>query len=32
MSLNGWKAMTYSVLIGLALWVATISGCVYIAG
>lgn len=32
MSLNGWNALTYSVVIGLFLWATTIAGCVYIAG
>lgn len=32
MSLNGWKALTYSVAVGLCLWAVTIAGCVYIAG
>nr|SAY41713.1 Uncharacterised protein [Serratia marcescens] len=32
MSLNGWKALVYSVAVGLRLWAVTIAGCVYVAG
>lgn len=28
MSLNGWKALVYSVAVGLCLWAVSIAGCV----